>query len=217
LLKSWTALGGSLVVGINSGGPPVIIYSWIGVCFFSLAVAYSFAEICSAFPVAGGQYSWIAILSPPKSARLISYVCGWFLVIGFLSAGAANGFIGADFVLGIAQLCHPSYTIERWHTCLVAYLVLILAAAVNIWGRHLLEKMGRIMIIFNLVSFVVVIVIVLAMDKNKQSGAFVFKDFQNFSGFSTAYASLLGILQAAFGMSRNYEAETIDCIVIKCK
>lgn len=54
--KSWTALGGSLVVGITSGGPPVIIYSWIGVCFFSLAVAYSFAEICSAFPVAGGQY-----------------------------------------------------------------------------------------------------------------------------------------------------------------
>jgi choline transport protein len=203
--KSWTALGGSLVVGINSGGPPVIIYSWIGVCFFSLAVAYSFAEICSAFPVAGGQYSWTAILSPPKWARLISYVCGWFLVIGFLSAGAANGFIGADFVLGIAQLCHPSYTIERWHTCLVAYLVLILAAGVNIWGRHLLEKMGRIMIVFNLVSFFVVIVIVLAMDKHKQSGAFVFKDFQNFSGFGTAYASLLGILQAAFGMT-GYDA-----------
>lgn len=59
VLTCWTALGGSLVVGITSGGPPVIIYSWIGVCFFSLAVAYSFAEICSAFPVAGGQYSWV--------------------------------------------------------------------------------------------------------------------------------------------------------------
>lgn len=57
VLTCWTALAGSLIVAIGSGGPPVIIYSWIGVCFFSLAVAYSFAEICSAFPVAGGQVS----------------------------------------------------------------------------------------------------------------------------------------------------------------
>jgi amino acid permease len=52
VLTCWTALGGSLVAAIEAGGPPVIIYSWIGVSFFSLFVAYSFAEICSAFPVA---------------------------------------------------------------------------------------------------------------------------------------------------------------------
>lgn len=57
VLTCWTALAGSLIVAIGAGGPPVIIYSWIGVCVFSLAVAYSFAEICSAFPVAGGQVS----------------------------------------------------------------------------------------------------------------------------------------------------------------
>ena len=126
-------------------------------------------------------------------------------MVGFLSAGAANGFIGADFVLGIAQLAHPDYTIERWHTCLVAYLVLILAAASNIWGRSLLNKLGRIMIVFNLISFVLVIVVLLARNDHKQSTAFVFKDFQNFSGFGTAYASLLGLLQSAFGMT-GYDA-----------
>jgi choline transport protein len=57
VLTCWTALGGSLVAAIEAGGPPVIIYSWIGVSFFSLFVAYSFAEICSAFPVA---------VSPPR-------------------------------------------------------------------------------------------------------------------------------------------------------
>ena len=108
-------------------------------------------------------------------------------------------------MLGLAQLAHPDYTIERWHTCLVAYLLLILAAAVNIWGRHLLEKMGRIMIIFNILSFFIVIIVILSMDKKKQSAAFVFKDYQNFSGFGTAYASLLGLLQSAFGMT-GYDA-----------
>lgn len=73
------------MVGILAGGPPVIIYSWIGVCLGSMAVAYCFAEICSANPIAGGQYSWVAVLTPPKYARIASYVCGWFLVIGRLS------------------------------------------------------------------------------------------------------------------------------------
>jgi choline transport protein len=201
VLTCWTALAGSLIVAIGAGGSPVIIYSWIGVCFFSLAVAYSFAEICSAFPVAGGQYSWTAILAPPKWSRITSYVCGWFIVIGFLSAGAANGFAGANFVLGMVQLANKAYTIERWHTCLVCYLVLMLAAAVNIWGRSILDRLGKLMIVFNLVCFVVVIVTILAMDDHKQDANFVFVDFQNTTGFNTAYASLLGILQAAFGMT----------------
>ncbi|KAE9369601.1 amino acid transporter [Stipitochalara longipes BDJ] len=205
VLTCWTALAGSLVVGINSGGPPVIIWSWVGVSVCSMAVAYSFAEICSAFPVAGGQYSWVAILAPPRYARPLSYCCGWFILIGFLSAGAGNGFVGANFVLGMAQMANPDYTIERWHTCLMAYLLLILAAATNIWGRKALEKLSQVMIIFNIVSFVVVIVVILARDNQKNNASFVFKDFQNFTGFGTAYASLLGLLQSAFGMT-GYDA-----------
>ncbi|KAK5729822.1 hypothetical protein LTR17_011583 [Elasticomyces elasticus] len=205
VLTCWTALAGSLTVAIAAGGPPVIIYSWVGVCFFSLAVAYSFAEICSAYPVAGGQYSWMSILAPPKYSKVTSYICGWFIVIGFLSAGAANGFIGSNFVLGMAQLANPSYTIERWHTCLLCYLVLIIAALVNIFGRFLLDKLGRIMIIFNLLSFVVVMAVILAMDDHKQDAEFVFVTFQNSTGFGNSYTALLGILQAAFGMT-GYDA-----------
>lgn len=101
----------------------------------------------------------------------------------------------------MAQMANPDYTIERWHTCLVAYLLLILAAATNIWGRRALEKLSQAMIIFNILSFVVVIVVILARDNEKRSASFVFKDFQNFTGFGTAYASLLGLLQSAFGMT----------------
>lgn len=63
---SWTALGGVLITGISAGGPAVMIYSWLAICLLSLAVAYSMAEICSALPVAGGQYSWVAVLAPPQ-------------------------------------------------------------------------------------------------------------------------------------------------------
>jgi len=32
-----------------------MIWSWLGISVVTLAVAYSLAEICSAYPVAGGQ------------------------------------------------------------------------------------------------------------------------------------------------------------------
>ncbi len=82
IVTSWTALGGVLIVGVESGGPPVMIYSWIGISIFTLAVAYSMAEICSAYPVAGGQYSWVAVLAPPKVARGMSWITGWFMITG---------------------------------------------------------------------------------------------------------------------------------------
>lgn len=85
-------------------------------------------------------------------------------------------------MLGMAQLANPTYTIERWHTCLLCYFILIIAAAVNIWGRFLLDKMGRIMIVFNLLSFIIVVVTILAMDDHKQDAKFVFVTFQNSTG-----------------------------------
>lgn len=85
IVASWIALSAVLVVGIGAGGPPVIIYSWIFICLFSLAVALSLAEMCSAFPVAGGQYSWVMILTPKSIARGMSWITGWFMCVGYLT------------------------------------------------------------------------------------------------------------------------------------
>jgi len=82
IVTSWTVLGGVLILGVESGGPPVMIYSWIAICIFCLAVAYSMAEMCSAYPVAGGQYSWVAVLAPPRIARGLSWITGWFMITG---------------------------------------------------------------------------------------------------------------------------------------
>jgi choline transport protein len=39
--------------------------------------------------------------------------------------GATNNFIGANFILGPANLTFPDYEIQRWHTVLVTYLMAI--------------------------------------------------------------------------------------------
>ena len=177
IVTSWTALGSVLIVGVQSGGPPVMIYSWIGVSIFSLAVGYSMAEMCSAYPLAGGQYSWVAVIAPPRVARGMSYICGWFMIVGILAMGATNNFIGANFILGQANLSFPEYTIERWHTVLVAYLIAFIGAAVNIYGPHLFDRLSRIMLFWNILSFIIVVITILATNDHKQSASFVFKDF----------------------------------------
>ncbi|KAF2085481.1 GABA permease [Saccharata proteae CBS 121410] len=200
IVTCWTALSGVLIVGVESGGPPVIIWGWVGVCAVSLAVAYSMAEMCSAYPVAGGQYSWVAILAPKRWARGLSYVCGWFMVIGILTMGAVNNSIAAEFILGMANLANPEYTIERWHVVLVTYLVCAFATVSNIVLPSFLDRISRGILIWNITSFFIVFITILACNDHKQSASFVFSEFQNTTGFNKSYTAILGILQSAFGM-----------------
>lgn len=119
---------------------------------------------------------------------------------GLLAIQATNNFIGANFILGQANLSFPSYTIERWHTVLVTYLIAILCSMVNIYCPHLLDRISRFMLFWNIFSFVVVIITILAANDHKQPASFVFTDFQNATGFSAGFAAVLGLLQSAFGM-----------------
>ncbi|KAF4635318.1 hypothetical protein G7Y89_g2787 [Cudoniella acicularis] len=214
IVTCWSALGGVLVTGVNAGGPPVMIWGWIGISCVSLCVAYSMAEMCSEYPVAGGQYSWVYILSPKSIRKQLSYLTGWFMIIGILAMGATNSFIGANFILGQANLINPDYEIERWHTVLVAYSITLFATFINMWGSKILDKISKGLLIFNIVAFIVTIITILACNKNKQSASFVFKDFQNFTGFSASMAGVIGILQPAFGMCC-YDAPAHMCEELK--
>lgn len=63
-----------------------------------------------------------------------------------------------------------------------------------------MDKVSQGLLTWNICSFVIVVVTILATNDHKQSASFVFSDFSNFTGFGKPYASLLGLLQAAFGM-----------------
>ena len=119
---------------------------------------------------------------------------------GILAMGATNNFIGANFILGMANLSFPNYTIEQWHTACLSYAIAIMATIANLYGPHLLDRISRGMIVWNIVSFFIVIIVILATNDHKQSANFVFHDFQNFTGFGTGYTAILGLLQSAFGM-----------------
>lgn len=152
------------------------------------------------YPVAGGQYSWVAILAPPRVARGFSYVAGWFMLVGIIAMGATNNFVTANFVLGQANLIFPEYVIQRWQTTLTAWLIAFIAASINLRGPQLLNKISHVLLWWNICSFIIITVTILATNDNKQPVSFVFKEFQNFTGWGSGMAAIIGILQSCFGM-----------------
>ncbi|KAJ0421627.1 GABA permease [Aspergillus carlsbadensis] len=200
IVTCWTALSGGFIIGVTAGGPPVMIFGWIGVCVLTLTVAFSMAEMCSRWPVAGGQYSWVALLAPPKVSRELSYITGWFMLTGLLAMGAVNNSFAANFILGQANLVFPSFSIERWHAVLVTYAVAAWSLAINVLAPRLLNRLSRTILVWNICSFIIITVTLLATNSNKRAPSFVFQDFQNFTGFGQPMATIIGILQSFFGM-----------------
>lgn len=82
--------------------------------------------------------------------------------------GATNNFVCSNFILGQVNLTHPDFVIQRWQIVLISYLVAMIGMAVNIYGPHLLDKLSKIAITWNLLSFIVVIAVVLATNGHKQ-------------------------------------------------
>jgi choline transport protein len=121
------------------------------------------------------------------------------MLIGIICMGAVNNFVATNFVLGTAQLNY-GFTIERWHTVLIAYLITVIAALSNIYLPHILNKLSKAIFVWNLLSFAVCLITILATNDHKQSAKYVFSDFENFTGWNAPYAACLGILQGAFGM-----------------
>ena len=114
--------------------------------------------------------------------------------------GSVNNSFGSNYILGQANLVFPDYTIERWHTVLVAWAVAVFATVINIFAPHALHRLSRLILMWNIVSFFIVIITLLATNDNKQDASFVFQDFQNMTGFGASMATVIGILQSFFGM-----------------
>src|SRR6202011_716468 len=49
--------------GMNTGGPSMIVWGWLGVGIMTTMVGLAMAEVCSSYPTAGGLYYWSAKLA----------------------------------------------------------------------------------------------------------------------------------------------------------
>src|SRR6478752_6817639 len=79
---SWTGLGLGLITEIGAGGPGAVIYGFILVTILQCFLGASLAEFVSSYPTEGGMYHWIAAVAPRRATGILSFLTGWFSVLG---------------------------------------------------------------------------------------------------------------------------------------
>ena len=199
--NTWLALGGSIVVAIYNGGPPGVLYEFIVVSIFYWFIAASIAELASAMPSSGGVYHWASITAGPRYGRVCGWFAGWWNFFAWIYALASTAQIVGAQTVSMYSAFHTDFVTQRWHvfvayivcTWLCCFLVLFANRALPI-----LESVGGFLII---AGVLITIVVCASMPKAHASSTFVWRDWQNSTGYSSnGFVFFLGMLNGAFAV-----------------
>jgi amino acid transporter len=202
ILNTWTALAASITLALPSGGTSSVIWGLMvaGVC--NLCLAASLAEFLSAYPTAGGQYHWAAIVSWKSSSRAISYVTGWINVCGWVALSATGPLLGSTFIVNIISLFNPNYDAKPWHQFLIYIAFALIALVINAFLTRMLPYFTKAAFFWSIAGFVIIVITALSCaSPNFNTGDFVYGQFINEVGWPDGLAWLLGLLQGAFALT----------------
>ncbi|KAG5417008.1 hypothetical protein I9W82_004641 [Candida metapsilosis] len=195
ITNSWAGISGSLVTGIASGGPMMIVYGLLIVCFFSLCICVTLGEMASAYPNASGQIYWTMKLAPRKYSRVLAYITGVLSWAGSVFTSASITITVSVAIVGMYALFRPTFVVHKWMVFVTYEIFNIVMSFFNIYDRPLPGIfMGTLGI--SIISFIIVLITVLAMHKGDfESAKFVFVEFQNQTGWSSAgVAFIVGLI-----------------------
>jgi amino acid transporter len=182
----------------NAGGPVAISIGWPILCAFVLLVAFSMAELTSAYPTAGGPYWWSAKLGSPGW----SWITGWMNIVGLVGIVAGVGYGAAIFlqatladynlsILGINfATSHPSTILHE--TFLLFLIILVGYTIVNIFADRLLAIFNNVSVGWHVIGVLVIIALVAFVPSHHQSASWVFGQRFNNTGFHGGLTSGLG-------------------------
>ncbi|KAI9713680.1 MAG: hypothetical protein M1828_001410 [Chrysothrix sp. TS-e1954] len=206
ILNSWTALAASLSLALPSGGPTSVLWGLITAAVCNLCLAASLAEFLSAYPTAGGQYHWVAVIAWKRWVPILSWITGWINCAGWVALTATGGLLGSQLLVGVISLYDPSYSAQRWQQFLIYIGYTIFAFLVNAFANKLLPYVNQAAFLWSIGGFTIICITVLATSSPDYADAkFVFTDFINQTGWPDGIAWLLGLLQGGLGLT-GYDA-----------
>ncbi|KAJ5166280.1 uncharacterized protein N7482_005061 [Penicillium canariense] len=202
VLNSWTALSASLSISLTSGGSTSVIWGLVTAGFCNLCIATSLAEFLSAYPTAGGQYHWVAVIAWPRWVPILSWITGWINVAGWVALVATNSLLSSQLIVGCISAMHPDYVAQRWHQFLIYIGLTIGAFVINAFMNSILPLIYRGAFSWSIGGFAIVSITFLACaSPDFNSAYFVFCNFVNSTGWPDGVAWLLGLLQGGLGVT----------------
>ncbi|KAK6204412.1 amino acid/polyamine transporter I [Scheffersomyces amazonensis] len=202
LTNSWFGISASLITGIQSGGPLMIVYGIIIIASISYCIGTTLSELSSAIPSAGGQYVWSRVLAPKKYSSFLAYLCGTFAWAGSIFTSSSMAMAIAQELMGFWILNHPTHVAKKWQMFVIYQLINLFLVLFNCYGKWL-PYLGNGCLYVSLFSYIVITITVLVCSRgNYQSARFVFVEFENGTGWSSAgIAFIVGLVNPNWSFS----------------
>ncbi|EFJ35714.1 hypothetical protein SELMODRAFT_438586 [Selaginella moellendorffii] len=191
--------------GLRYGGPVSIVYGWLIVCFFSLCIALSLAEICSAYPTSGGLYFWSYKLGGRRWGAFTAWMTGWFNIAGMWSGTASVNFslallLQVTILVSTGGSNGGGYYASKYVVVCLYGGILVLCGLINVLGIRWLSWLGTVVGFLNILGVFVIGIFLLAL-LPRQSAQTVFTSFNEENGagiHSKPYIFLLGLLMSQY-------------------
>jgi amino acid transporter len=209
----------SFWLGMVTSGPRVILLGWVVVGFFVLLVGMAMAEICSAYPTAGGLYYWSAKLARNNAARW-SWFTGYFNLLGQIGVIASVDYALSIFIAYFIRMFDDGFKLTVGSIYIIFLIVLVVHGLLNTFGINIVKIMGDISVWWHVVGVVIIAGILFVSPSNKRGIAGAFDaappGMTGWTGgvFITAYLFALGLLLAqytitGFDASAHVSEETV--------
>lgn len=171
-------------LAMNAGGPRTATLGWLFVGLMSTIVGLAMAEVCSAYPTAGGLYYWAAKVATPRHAAVASWFTGWFNLVGQVAVTASIDF-GLATIVGffLTLTVAPDFAGAPWQILLIYVLILLAHGLLNAFGVRLTALLNDISVWWHLAfTAIVVAALFLVPDTTTPLGD-VFTGYANTTGF----------------------------------
>ncbi|HKA82474.1 MAG TPA: amino acid permease [Acidimicrobiales bacterium] len=183
-------LAGNLTVfylGMQAGGPRNILIQWPIVGFFSTLVAMGMAEVCSAYPTAGGLYYWSAKLARRNQAGW-SWFTGWMNLIGLVGVVASVDYALATFTGFFISLYDQSWlwfsdTLDARSIMFIFFMILVIHGLLNTFGVQLVRILSDISVWWHVIGAAIIVIALLVIPSNVE-GFGSLLDGKNLTGWT---------------------------------
>jgi amino acid transporter len=191
--------------GLEMGGPLEMTLGWPVATLFTLTVAASMAELCSAYPTAGAMYHWAADLGGPGAGWFVA----WLNIFGLIAAQAGINYSCGQFILPFLNVASTSRNL-----LLMFAFILITQGLLNHYGVKLVAILNDLSVTVH-VAGVFILVAALLVLAPKQPVSFLFHGVNSNGRSLYWWAFVLGLLQAqwtytGFDASAHLAEETED-------
>ncbi|MEV6131785.1 amino acid permease [Streptomyces violaceusniger] len=187
--------------GLDTGGPAVMMWGWVGVGLFVLCVGLALAEVTSAYPTSGALY----YMADRLGGRRWGWYTGWLNLLGLLGAIAGIDY-GAALFTGALFNLQWGFDPTPESTMVIFVCILLLHAALNLFGVRLVSVLNSVSVWWHLAGVAIIVGALAIVPSHHQSPEFVFTEFVNDTGWSNPlYVAAIGLLLAQYTFS-GYDA-----------